>query len=369
MSDIKLIWDGARADFGLLQDTVATGAAHLELVSGQASTPSNAALEGLGRLVDLRAHIALTSWTGSDVSVLDKLDSEHNCQFGFGVLSNGRLWVRISPDGNIPSALSSTAAVSASAGAAKWIRVTFDLSASSVATFFTSDDGLSWDQLGSTVAIPPTEMFPGPTDLYIGSGRGAGGQLVGDVFHAEVRNGIGGPVVAKFTPSTHAGETSFESPTGETWTVSGSSASIEMDDPETLPPRDLEPEDGLETAVILSLFTDRRAPEGATLPDESGDRRGWWGDALPVVDGDEVGSLLWLLQRSKQTPAVLAQVEQYARESLAWMVEDKVASAVDVVASNPRSGMWGLEVTISRPKLSPVTYRYDSAWAAQAGRG
>lgn len=129
---------------------------------------------------------------------------------------------------------------------------------------------------------------------------------------------------------------------------------------------DLEMDGGLGSAVLLSLFSDRRAGAGDALPDQGTDRRGWWADAVPIVAGDQTGSLLWLLRREKLTPAVVARAQQYATEALAWMLEDKVADKVEVVASSPRAGWLVLEVTIHRPKVSPVTYRYDQAWDAQA---
>ena len=48
----------------------------------------------------------------------------------------------------------------------------------------------------------------------------------------------------------------------------------------------------LASAVILSLFTDRRAPEG--WRPEVADRRGWWGDAVAPEgeDPEETGSHL-----------------------------------------------------------------------------
>ena len=50
-------------------------------------------------------------------------------------------------------------------------------------------------------------------------------------------------------------------------------------------------EQGLASAVIISLFTDRRASVDDRLPDfNSTDRKGWWGDlAKPEVEGDEIG--------------------------------------------------------------------------------
>lgn len=130
---------------------------------------------------------------------------------------------------------------------------------------------------------------------------------------------------------------------------------------------DLALDGGLETAVLLSLFTDRRAEEGDPLPTGEQDRRGWYGDALPVVDGDRIGSRLWLISREKQTPSVLSRIEAYAREALAWLVEDQVASKVAVKAEFPRAGVWGLTVEIYRPGVAdPVRFRFNDTWAQEA---
>lgn len=77
---------------------------------------------------------------------------------------------------------------------------------------------------------------------------------------------------------------------------------------------DLQGDDGLMTAVIISLFTDARAHDDDPLPDErvgvSSDRRGWWGDCLPDAQGEQtlesIGSRLWLLWREKDLDSVVA---------------------------------------------------------------
>ena len=133
--------------------------------------------------------------------------------------------------------------------------------------------------------------------------------------------------------------------------------------------QDLARDDGLETAVLLSLFTDRRAaPEQipAELPQD--DLRGYWGDVQPQVDGDQMGSLLWLLAREKQLPAVLSRAVQYCREALDWLVEDLVATRVDVSAEFVAMGWMLLNIDIYRPDGSTVSYRYNYEWSAQAAK-
>ncbi len=104
-------------------------------------------------------------------------------------------------------------------------------------------------------------------------------------------------------------------------------------------------DEGLETAILHSLFTDARAPKGQELPFGNTGRRGWWGDLTLPNEGDQYGSLLWLLRREKQTPEVLRRAEEYCRQALAWLTEDGVATRLEVAAWWERPGLLGLRIT------------------------
>lgn len=121
-------------------------------------------------------------------------------------------------------------------------------------------------------------------------------------------------------------------------------------------------DDGLQTAVALSLFTDRVAEPDDVLPSEQSTRRGWWGDAYADVPGDRIGSRLWLLARAKQTAEVLRQAQVYATEALQWLVDDGVAREVLVAAERAREGVLGLQVTVVRSSRPVVRYRFEAFW-------
>jgi phage gp46-like protein len=115
----------------------------------------------------------------------------------------------------------------------------------------------------------------------------------------------------------------------------------------------------LETAVLISVFTDRTAGDDDVIPDASGDPRGWWGD----LDADRpIGSKLWLRLRSKQTDTVLALVRNDIADALAWLIDDGVAAAVDVTAEWTRPGMLGARIVIHRASGTTASFRYDWAW-------
>lgn len=127
---------------------------------------------------------------------------------------------------------------------------------------------------------------------------------------------------------------------------------------------DLAADHDIKTAVLVSLFTDRRAEDDDELPDPSSSKRGWWGDALGAVgSGRRIGSRLWLLSREKQLNEALIRAREYATESLQWLVADGVAQRVAVNAFVVRTGMLGLEVQIERQKQAPAKFRFEFAWS------
>ena len=144
-----------------------------------------------------------------------------------------------------------------------------------------------------------------------------------------------------------------------------------------LPPS-LESDADLDTAVIISLFTDRLANPDDPIPDANGsvtpDRRGWWGDQAPTVNDsgtatvdNRIGSRLWLLTREKRLPKVLQDARTYAEEALQWLIDDGVAAAVDVSSSWAAPSGNGFDrlnliITITRNDGSVVTQQYDWAW-------
>ena len=126
------------------------------------------------------------------------------------------------------------------------------------------------------------------------------------------------------------------------------------------PAGDLSQADALVRAVLISLFTWRRAkPDDIT----EGEKMGWWGDGIkPPATHDRIGSRLWLLSRAKLIPQTFNLAREYAEESLDWLVEDGVASRVEVLAE--RHGMDGLalQVAIYRTDGGKVALRFDNVW-------
>ncbi len=117
--------------------------------------------------------------------------------------------------------------------------------------------------------------------------------------------------------------------------------------------------DDLETAVLISLFSDRVALPDDVIPDGTSDPRGWWADdpAHPI------GSRLWLLARAKQTAETLASAEDYIVEALQWMIDDGVVAAVDVVVQWVRARTLGAQITLRRVDGTTRPLNFAWAWA------
>ena len=127
---------------------------------------------------------------------------------------------------------------------------------------------------------------------------------------------------------------------------------------------DLLGDDGLETAVLISLFSDQRVTS-ADLPDGETSKRGWWGDVFPEVEGDQIGSKLWTFDRVKRTLAVLVQIETAATNALKWMLDDGVAKTVEIEAEfddNRDNGII-LRIDITRP--DDTENRFNFVWDQQ----
>ena len=132
-------------------------------------------------------------------------------------------------------------------------------------------------------------------------------------------------------------------------------------------------DDGLETACLVSLFTDARASADDGLPYAGADRRGWWGDAFARDDGDGTGSKLWLLAREKALPATLAKARVAAEAATSWLKIDGIAASIEATAErltarDAATATLAIGVSIVRPS-GPARERFDFVWAATgAGR-
>lgn len=119
----------------------------------------------------------------------------------------------------------------------------------------------------------------------------------------------------------------------------------------------------VETAVLISLFTDRIADINDDLPDATSttrhDRRGWWGDTGQQYP---IGSRLYLLERRKAPLQVEQEAVNYATEALQWMIDDLVVARFDVQAKFVQPNQLRLTVAAFRQDGSVISKISEDLW-------
>jgi len=110
---------------------------------------------------------------------------------------------------------------------------------------------------------------------------------------------------------------------------------------------------GLENAALISLFT----------------RRGWAGNVLFDVVSEQVGSDF---EKAHEQPIVLQtlnDVRVAAQNALQWMIDERIASSVDITVSNPSSYRISTRIIIYPPGSSPTEIlltKFGNNWVVQS---
>jgi phage gp46-like protein len=115
----------------------------------------------------------------------------------------------------------------------------------------------------------------------------------------------------------------------------------------------------LETAVVLSIFTDAEAHADDRIPDGTDNRRGWYGDDQEAT---RMGSRLWLIEREKITANLLPRIRGYITEALTWLVTDGVAASFTVEVELNAPNYVAARVIINRKDGDTVGLNFGWAW-------
>jgi hypothetical protein len=189
------------------------------------SVPDEAALDVTGD-IDIRALVAADSWSGTNMSLVSKYTTTGNQRSYLLWLSTlGRLVLIWSENGTAEIQKNSTVSVSAADGAPLWVRVTLDVNngaSQNEVKFFTSLDGVTFTQLGTTVTTAGvTSIYNSTTPAQVGMWATSGLPLAAKVYRAQILNGIGGTTVLDVDTSviTTGAATSFTALTGQTVTI------------------------------------------------------------------------------------------------------------------------------------------------------
>lgn len=211
------------------------------------TTPDSVITSLTGDL-DIRVKLAAIDYTpagGTQTLVAKWVNGGSQRSYRFDLLAGGQLSISTSPTGLAGAIVTGSSTVSTGFidGTTHWVRGNLDVndgSGNRQYRFYTSNDGVNWTQLGTTVTVAgATTVFDSATSsLEIGAVNiGNLDKFTGKIYYAEIRQGpnittaassndYDGAIVAVFDPSRAIvtglqSPTTVDSPTGETWTLSG----------------------------------------------------------------------------------------------------------------------------------------------------
>jgi hypothetical protein len=182
--------------------------------------------------IDIRVDLAMDNWVPGAVQALaTRTGAAGHWAWQFAVRANGALRLTWSANGSTTIGPDSTQVLPFVKGERMAVRVTLDVdngSSQRVLTYYTAPSIAGpWTQLGSTVTGAVTSIFAATAPLDVGA-RGTIELLAGLVYGVEVRNGIDGPVVARFDATDKTpGDGTITDESGKVFTLSGNAAIVQ----------------------------------------------------------------------------------------------------------------------------------------------
>lgn len=205
----------------------------LQATSGyHVSTPHTAAMNPGTNTVDMRVKVAMDDWAPAVNNQYliccywegDTTKSQY--LFYLPAAVSGNLWsVWYAATGGTSQFATAGAAPGVTNGGVKWVRTLFTPSAGT-ASYYKSDDGSSWTQVGTTWTGMDTSGIQVPgvlPSLRVAEADGAStGGWTGKVYRAIlIVNSVTICDIDFSLQAAGANNTTFTATTGETWTISG----------------------------------------------------------------------------------------------------------------------------------------------------
>ncbi|MFI8360705.1 hypothetical protein ACIGD1_11155 [Streptomyces sp. NPDC085612] len=198
---------------------------------GRASTPDVAALDITGD-IDLRVDLTPSQWGGTTATsgweIMGKWGIAGQWSWLMTLQDNGRPTLFWSANGILSTGAGADVAVPFAPGERGAIRITLDVNnglGGWTVTYYTAPTIAGpWTQLGTpdvTTAGGATSIFNSTSAVHVGDVGGAAYTSIAREYHAvEIRNGIGGSVVANPDFAALAsGTSSFTDAAGRSWTA------------------------------------------------------------------------------------------------------------------------------------------------------
>jgi hypothetical protein len=209
----------------LLLEHSGTNYVYLSGVAGNYfSTPNSAGNQITGD-IEIIAKINVTDITSTQ-HIVAKRSLVTNIGYALAI-SSSRLILSFSINGTTNITAQSSVNIPFTINQDYWVKVTKNATNGNV-QFFTSTDGVTYTQLGTTVSSTSGSMFNSTQVLEIGSRATGSSQLLqGVVYYASISNAIGGSPTQIFNPQNYnasISQTQWTSSTGEVWTRNRDSA-------------------------------------------------------------------------------------------------------------------------------------------------
>lgn len=216
----------------------AGGAVFAGIGSNRATTPDSVGISVTSDIA-LIAEITPDDWTPPvSVTAVGKFSGAGDRDYLLMLTSTGTLQFLWCSDGTAGTQASpqSTVATGFADGQRRWVAVHRNSTTGDV-KFYTSTDGVTWAQLGATVAGAAGALHNGAGSLATGSYDGTNSPFFGTVHRAIVKSGdhLTGATVADFNPSLQPdGATMWVDPQNNVWTLAQTNQGTDSNDPKFL---------------------------------------------------------------------------------------------------------------------------------------
>ena len=124
---------------------------------------------------------------------------------------------------------------------------------------------------------------------------------------------------------------------------------------------DLSRTGGFENAILISLFTDKRITENEKSPNNK--KGGWFGDNINTIP---LGSKLWTLERSKNINDIRLKSQEYVKDSLQWLINNKSVKDIIVNSFIVNNNTLKLEIKIFKNDNNNEFFKYYYNWKEQS---
>lgn len=180
--------------------------------------------------IDVAIKLSMDNWSEAKArGLVSKLgNSAPNRSWAFMLDATNKPYFWWSANGTDLIVATSTLALSVANGSAIWVRATLDVDNGAggyTAKFYTSTNGFTWTQLGGDVTgTGVTGIYNNTVNLEIGSRSAITASMwIGKIYHARLKNGIDGKIVASFDASLAFPSivTTCKDAEANVWTING----------------------------------------------------------------------------------------------------------------------------------------------------